>query len=192
VTVNVATVGPVATRLVLRILRCSLRLDVWIEGNSNRTEAIGAGRASLSHRYMEPVAVVLDADTLEEGPLHEQRSTVEYLLKTGVSDDRFRLVLAVPQVEAVLFSDRTGLERALGRKIADDDFFEARFRPKAVFQRLVGRRDTERRALAVIDALDEAALRCMAKHPIIHEIAEFVEEVSASGEQAQPAARAAG
>jgi hypothetical protein len=150
--------------------------------------------------------VVLDADTLEEAPLRDQRNSVEHLLMMGWSGVPFRLVLAVPQVEAVLFHDRAALERALGRRIADEDAFEGRFRPKAVFRRLAGegaehdapyveedadgnvtlRDEMEERALAVIDALDEAALAHMATHPIIREIAEFVAEVEARGGYQEP------
>jgi hypothetical protein len=90
-----------------------------------------------------------------------------------------RLVLAIPQVEAVLFSDRVGLENALGKEMTDDEAFEARFRPKAVFYRLLGgdQKNAQERALAVIDAIDETSLRRMAAHPVIREIQEFVEEV---------------
>jgi len=206
VSVNVATAGAPASRLVTRILRCSLHLDVRIRDSWNRSGAIGTASTLLSPSCEQPAAVVLDADTLEEGPLQEQRSTVEHLLTMAWSGVPFRLVLAVPQVEAVLFHDRAGLERAMGRRIADEDAFEARFRPKAVFRRLVGegaehdapfveedadgnvslRDEIEERSLAVIDALDEAALARMATHPIIREIAAFVAEVEAWDGYEQP------
>lgn len=184
--VYVAAVGKPATTLLARILCDTLRADVRVEENSTRSGAIGLGSTLLSPAYEQPVTVVLDANTLEEGPLEEQRSTVEHLLWMGSSGAPFRLVLAVPQVEAVLFADRAGLERALGRAIADDDFFEARFRPKAVFKRLVGEDDGEERARAVIDRLDHAALVRMAQHPLIQEIAAFVEEVASHGEREEP------
>ncbi|HEU4556922.1 MAG TPA: hypothetical protein VFS20_03695 [Longimicrobium sp.] len=63
---------------------------------------------------------------------------------------------------------------------------EARFRPKAVFYRLLGGgKDAQQRALAVIDAIDETSLRRMAAHPVIREIQEFVEEVQSG--RAKPA-----
>jgi hypothetical protein len=210
--VNLAPAGACACRLLCRILCGALRLDVRVVESSTRSGAIGTGIGLLSPSNCQPAVVVLDSDTLEEAPLAEQRSTVEHLLTTAWSGAPYRLVLAVPQVEAVLFHDRAGLERALGRRITDEDAFEGRFRPKAVFRRLAGegaehaapyveedadgnavlRDEIEERALAVIDRLDEAALARMAKHPIIREIVDFADEVRARDEpvHAEPVRRA--
>jgi hypothetical protein len=96
-------------------------------------------------------------------------------------------VLAIPQVESILFTDRTALEKALGKEMTDEDAFEARFRPRAVFYRLVGgKKKAQERALAVIDRLDEVALRRMASHPVIREIQEFVDDVQ-HGRSSRPA-----
>ena len=89
----------------------------------------------------------------------------------------YRLILPIPQVEAILFSDRKGFEKALGRKVADLDWFEARFRPRSVLSRLLGDGDYDEKALTFIDALDDAALRRMAQHEIVQEIREFIDEV---------------
>lgn len=112
----------------------------------------------------------------------EEQQEVGGILERSHGRTPYRLLLAIPQVEAILFSDREGFEKALGRKVAELDWFEARFRPRAVFRRLLGEGDFEKKALAVIDALDEAALRRMSRHPIIREIREFMAEV-------QPAAK---
>ena len=75
--------------------------------------------------------------------------------------------------------------RALGRKVADEDWFEGRFRPRAVFRRLLGDEDFEERTRIFVNALDEQALQRMAQHPVVQEIRSFVAEVR------EPAARRA-
>jgi hypothetical protein len=203
--IEVVVAGRVGSRIVGRLLPAGRCCSAGVRAAENRSDGIMYASSLLSE-IEDGVVLVLDADTLEAGPLHEQRTTVEYLTRRSSVETGFRLVLAVPQVEAVLFHDRAGLERALGRRIADEDAFEGRFRPKAVFRRLAGegaehdapfveedadgnvvlRDEMEERALAVIDALDEAALARMATHPIIREIAEFVAEVKARDGYQEP------
>ena len=140
-----------------------------------RSTAIMMACGALSESM--PTVLLLDSDTLEDRLLRERQHLVEIILNRCRGRIPYRLILAVPQIEAILFSERKGFERALGRKVADLDWFEARFRPRAVFRRLLGEGDFEEKALAVINALDEAALRRMARHPIIREIRDFMAEV---------------
>ena len=185
---TVVVAGASAARLIRRVLNDpAVRVeDTWERSSAMRR----AGR--LAGMEEEPVVLVLDTDSVEERPMVEDRLEIGGYLRGRSGGTPSKLVLAVPQVEAVLFSDRAGLERALGRKIADDDAFEARFRPRAVFQRLLGDGETEERALEVIDRLDDAALSRMAKHPIIREIVDFAAEVRAHEEpvHAEPVRRA--
>jgi hypothetical protein len=159
---------------LLKRLLGPLGLEVANAGERSTAMMMAAGAAGTRE---EPVALVLDSDSLEERSIVEDQLEIGGYLRRSSGATPSKLVLAVPQVEAVLFSDRAGLERALGRKIADDDAFEARFRPKAVFRRLLGDGPTEERALEVIDRLDDAALSRMAKHPVIREIADFAAKV---------------
>jgi hypothetical protein len=160
-------------RLVRRVIR-DPGFEVY--DGRERSNAIMSACGVLSD-YLTPTVLLLDSDTLEERLLMERRNTVEGILDRGHGRTPYRLILAVPQVEAILFSDREGFEKALGRKVADLDWFEARFRPRAVFRRLLGDREFAEGALEVINALDDAALQRMARHPIIQEIRGFIAEV---------------
>ena len=161
-------------RLVERLLSDP---RVFVENAEERSGAMMVATSILFREDWAPTVLLLDSDSLEERAIYEERVETGNYLRWGSGGHPHRLVLAIPQVEAVLFSDRVGLENALGKQIPDDDFFEARFRPKAVFYRLLGGdKDAQERALAVIDAIDETSLRRMAAHPVIREIQEFVEE----------------
>lgn len=165
--------NPSAGRMVERILSDR----VWVESTCVRSGAMMRAATILFREDWSPTVLLLDSDSLEERAITEQELEIGGYLARGSGGHPNRLVLAIPQVEAVLFTDRAGLENALGKKIEDDDFFEARFRPKAVFQRLLGKKNAEERALAVIDGIDETSLRRMAAHPVIQEIREFVDDV---------------
>lgn len=163
----------VAARIIERILADR----VQVEGATTRSAAMMLATTILFREDWTPAVLLLDADSLEERAITEEQLEIGNYLSWGSGGHPHKLVLAVPQVEAVLFSDRAGLENALGKKIKDDDFFEARFRPKAVFQRLLGKKNPQERALAVIDRIDETSLRRMAAHPVIREIREFIDNL---------------
>jgi hypothetical protein len=162
-----------AARVVERVL-ADPRVEVV--NAKERSTAMMKARSVLL-REVEPTVLLLDSDSLEERAIVEDQLEIGGYLQRSSRGLPNRLVLAVPQVESILFADRAGLEKALERRIADEDFFEARFRPKAVFYRLLGG-GAEACALRVIDRLDESALKRMASHPAIREIQEFVSEVS--------------
>jgi hypothetical protein len=171
-----------SARLVRRVIRDD-SFEVFDSGE--RSTAIMSACGVLS-RELIPTVLLLDSETLEDRLLMESRLTIGGILERGHGRTPYRLILAIPQVEAILFSDREGFEQALGHNVADLDWFEARFRPRAVFRRLLGDPEHfETGALAVINALDDAALRRMARHPVIREIRGFMAEVQ------EPAAKRA-
>lgn len=141
-----------------------------------RSSAIMGACGVITHE-LTPTILVLDSDSLEDRAIMAEKAEVGGILAMCQKRVPYRLILAIPQVEAILFSDREGIEKALGQKIADEDWFEARFRPRAVLRRLLGDDDYAQRAVAVIDRLDEAALRRMRRHPVVREIVEFLPEV---------------
>jgi len=163
----------VAARIVERVLADS-RVDVRNE--QERSNAMMSATRILFYDTT-PTVLLLDSDSLEDRAIEEEQLEIGGYLRRGSGGHPNRLVLAIPQVEGVLFSDRAGLENALGKKIKDDDFFEARFRPKAVFYRLLGKKNPQERALAVIDRIDETSLRRMAAHPVIRDIRQFIDDV---------------
>ncbi|HKP76497.1 MAG TPA: hypothetical protein VJT67_13295 [Longimicrobiaceae bacterium] len=140
-----------------------------------RSSAIMAACGSVGDKH--PTILLLDSDSLEQRAIEDDFADVNAILKLRHGRTPYRLILAIPQVEAILFSDREGLEKALGRKVADLEWFEARFRPRAVLRRLLGGDDYDEKALALIDTLDDAALERMAQHEVMREIREFIAEV---------------
>jgi hypothetical protein len=136
-------------------------------------------------REHSPTVLVLDSDSVEERAILTEQAELEGIMSLYGSRLTYRVVLAVPQVEAILFSDREGFEKALGRKVGDEDWFEARFRPRAVLKRLLAGSDYEDALRKLGKALDDAAVQRMARHPIIQEIRDFMAEVQ------EPAAKRA-
>ena len=155
-----------------------------------RSDAILMACGALRREHT-PAILVLDSDSLEERVILQEEVAIEGVMELYRERIPYRIILAVPQVEAILFADREGFEKALGRKVADEDWFEARFRPRAVFRRLLEGRDYEDAAVEVIKRIDDAALRRMARHPVVQEIREFIAEVR-TGSAKRPRLRRVG
>jgi hypothetical protein len=187
-TIHIAVCG---LRSALLIQRFFPHPDFTIEYNDYPVETAGGASTTL-YRRGRPTVLLLDSDSLEERAMMYQRAELEPLFNRGHTVPPNRLIFAVPQLEAVLFEDRAGLERALGRRMTDEEAFEARFRPRAVFERLLGGGDVEAKAEAVIAALDAAALRKMRRHPVIQEIEAFAREVRRGETPARARMRRAG
>jgi hypothetical protein len=150
--------------------------SIMLASGAVRSSAIMMACGALS-RERTPTVLVLDSDSLEERAILEKQAEIGGILGDCNGRIPYRLILAVPQVEAILFTDRNGFEKALGRKVGDEDWFEARFRPRAVLKRLLAGSDYEDAVRKLGETLDAAALRRMARHPIIQEIRSFMAEV---------------
>jgi hypothetical protein len=150
--------------------------SVMLASGDVRSSAIMMSCGALS-RERTPTVLVLDSDSLEERVMLVEQAEIGGILDDCRGRIPYRLVLAIPQVEAILFSDREGFEKALSRKVADEEWFEARFRPRAVLRRLLAGGDYEQAVRTLVDALDDAALRRMARHSIVQEIRGFIAEV---------------
>ena len=161
-----------------RLIRRAVSDEVFEVYNAGEPSTAMMMACTALSREQAPTVLLMDSETLEERTLLEAQLEIGGFLSRCHGCTPYRLILAIPQVEAILFSDREGFERALGRKVADLDWFEARFRPRAVLRRLLGDDGRfEEKALAFIETLDDAAVRRMAQHEIVQEIREFVDEV---------------
>ncbi len=165
--------GKPGARLVERILQARGR-NAFTLAAGQRSYGIMLA-CSILAKEKQPTVLVIDSDTLEERAWIDEQAMIDGLLHDAAIRTPHTLVLAVPQVESVLFRDRAGLERALGHGIPDETCFEARFRPRAVIHRLLGDKTVEEREVALIDALDEPALLRMAVDPAIIRIERFID-----------------
>lgn len=117
-----------------------------------------------------PVALVLDSDSVDEEMIAEQEQGYGSLLR--VAHVPSRLVLAVPEVEIVLFHECALLERILGVEITGMDWLEGRFQPRKVLLRLLAAAGHTMEELPGM--IDDAAAERLAGHPVIRQVEDFV------------------
>jgi hypothetical protein len=165
--------------LIERLLRAECLPDFAVVRGGRGTSAVRLA-SSLHSDPGVPVIVVLNADTVEPLAIEESRASYAYLLRTVSHTPGIRsaLLMAVPQVEVVLFSDPEALECVLGRALTEREKIEGEFRPRAVLDRLLEEIGMDGDAfLARINA--RAATR-FAAHPLIQSLVRFIEDASAA------------
>ncbi len=168
-------------RLMKRLLHVGNLPEFVVVRGGRQISAVRMATSIRSKRGV-PVIVVLDADTVEPRAILEKRPDLEYLLNTGAYPRGPRppalLVMALPQVEVVLFSDPEALECVLGRPLTEREKIEGEFRPRAVLERLLA--DTQMDEDALLERINPRAAACFAEHPLIRELARAVENATAS------------
>lgn len=180
--------GRAGARLVERILAARGQSAIVVE-SGERSAAIMLASSVLAHEH-RPTALVVDSNALEERGWADEHGTIDWLLRQAAVRTPYALVMAVPQVQTLLFRDRTTLERALGGRVADEEWFEARYLPRTVLHRLLGGEDVEQREMLLVNTLDEAALKRLSEHPLIAEIEHFLNAVSSAADAEEPIRRA--
>jgi len=168
-------------RLIKRLLHMQALPEFVVVRGGRQTAAIGLANSIQSDRGV-PVVVVLDADTVEPRAIVEKRPDLEYLLNTrsypAGPPPPAVLVMAVPQVEVVLFSDPEALECVLGRPLTEREKIEGEFRPRAVLDRLLAESGMD--ADALLARINDRAAARFAAHPLIQSLAGFIRDASAA------------
>lgn len=177
---------PFNARLLERLLSTMELPDFAVLHGGRKTGAVLRGSTVLND-WNEPVIVVVDADSVEPENIWEQESGYRFLLPAGnFPGTPAEVLMAVPQVEGVLFSDPEALECILGRPLTEREKIEGEFRPRAVLDRLLADAGMDRAVL--LDKINSRAAVRFAAHPLVQSLAAFVERASASIAVAEAAA----
>ena len=128
----------------------------------------------------EPVALVLDANSTE--PMMAARARDEAAEVIGVSADAstFRILVAVPALEALLFRRRAAVCRAYGN--ATPEWIELGLvSPGDAFRKMSGPADRSVAATAMIAHLDAADIASLREESPVAELLDFLGERKDAG-----------
>lgn len=172
-TFYIVTEGSADATLLKKVLSTVELPPIHITSAGVRSSALSFARSILARRQ-SPVVVVLDSDSLDPDRTKEQERMYGDLLRTASHKVPFRVFLADPSLERVLFDDSATLSEVLGVLITDRKVQEAQFRPQEVLDELLeqsGRYGTRANLFANID---ERTARCFAKLPFFRSMIEFI------------------
>lgn len=144
------------------------------------------GRSSLTSvartlvvTHHRPVAILMDSDSRDESLVRQQRQTTEDLVKAVSGRAPVKVILFVPEIEAVFFQAPRALRRAFGEELPTDLLVMARENPKAALTNLFARDTRGRNDLsALLEVLDEEDVEALRSVPAIRELVTFLSETA--------------
>src|SRR4051794_10509205 len=109
---------------------------------TNQIEFVRAGSssgiASLARSFLvrrrTPLAVLMDADSLDPTVIKERRESTEELIQAAAGSIPVKVVVAVPEIESWFFAVPEAIERVLGGKPPDDLMALGSRDPKGVLE----------------------------------------------------------
>ena len=163
----VITEGESDQALVEFVLRkVAPEADVRVRSAGGRSSAVSLARSHLVSKQ-ERLLLLLDADTTNAERLAEQKMILEDSLASVADRSKFDVILAQPELEAVLFADRQIVHRLTGREPSDEQMTRGKYQPKGALQEIAGSRPLITQRLA---RLQDADVRKIAEQPPLPEL----------------------
>jgi hypothetical protein len=141
VSATIVTEGQLDEALISSLLRShpTLRdLSIRVRAAGGRSAAQSKARTILTERR-EPVALVVDADTVEPRAVQQQRGFLEARLEQASPSEEWRVILLVPEIEILFFEDEKILQALVPQKPSPEDLIRARYEPRRVLERLLAK-----------------------------------------------------
>jgi hypothetical protein len=180
VTSYVVTEGKLDEQILSMIAKQFLpgRNIVFVDGKG-RSNAISLARSLLSARK-EPVAFVVDADTVNPGLIEEQRQSFESLLGLVAVRSLWMVALFEPELERCLFRDPSFAERLFGGALSERQRALVDYDPKRVVMELSRERwgTEDRDHTELLRRLSQEDLAPLKEEPAIADLLRFLERVS--------------
>ncbi len=152
------------------------RRIVFVDGQG-KSNAVSLARSLLSARK-QPVAFVVDADTVDRDLIHEQRQTLESLLGLVAVRSLWTAALFEPTLERCLFRDLGFAERLFGGLLSERQRVLAEYDPRRLLQELSRERwHTEDKEHAeLLRRLSQHDLTPLTEEPAIRDMVKFLEK----------------
>jgi predicted ATP-dependent endonuclease of OLD family len=159
------------------LLRELLRPDFDPEKHNIRIVEGGgwSGADSLARTILvvrkEPVVLVVDADTTVPERIREHQQFLDGSLGQVGARTPWRVFLAVPEIEALLFTDRQTLENLVGKRVSQEQFIRGQYEPRKVLDKLLSGQSYAQVFEQRLPQMDLSAVR---EQPLIRELKEFL------------------
>lgn len=148
----------------------------------SQTEFItGAGRysaQSLARSILTakraPVALVIDADTVEPSAIEEQKDFLKELLNQASAGTPFEVFIAVPELEVLLVDPPEVLGHISHHPPSANEAELAKLQPKKFLSELLAEGKGKQSISKAIKMIDNQTLALIRQHPLIQSLSQFL------------------
>jgi hypothetical protein len=166
--------GDFEAQLLQRILPKSLLTGVQIVAAGGFSAAKSLARSLLVRRQV-PMAIVVDADSVDPDLIQERLTSTENIISSVAVNTSTRVILAVPSFEMIFFQDHFLLARLLGYEPSQDMLNLAISQPRKALQQLLANSHTN--PSQIINKLTDEEMATLLKAPVIQELIHFLTSV---------------
>lgn len=138
-----------------------------------RSSAISTSVTIMTDKR-KPVALVLDSSTEDERNINTQLDTLNFLLSRASASAPFKVILAIPEMEAVFARDRSLLSKLVGKQVEEMEWEYAKSQPKKYFSKLFG--DPAHWLPDILDKLTEEDIQVLQRHDLLVNLVQFLTE----------------
>ncbi|MEM7530916.1 MAG: hypothetical protein AAF639_01965 [Chloroflexota bacterium] len=135
---------------------------------------------SLIVRRRTPVIIVLDSDTVVLEHIEERLQSTEEIISVVAANTPFKVVLAVPEIEAIFFHDIGLLSRLLGYTPSQEMIGFAVYQPKKALEQLLSKSNKVKSESELLAQLTDEDVDILRQVPFIQEVIQFVQSVQES------------
>jgi hypothetical protein len=169
----IVTEGQSDVDILQKLLSTQILQQVNIIGRNGRSSAI-ATSARIMIDKRKPVVLVVDSNTEYEGDVNTQLDTLNYLLRKASAETTFKIILAIPEMEAVFAHDRSLLSKIVGKPVEEMEWEYAKSQPKKYFNKLFG--DPSRWLPDILNKLTEEDIQILQQHDLMVSLSQFLQE----------------
>lgn len=168
----IVTENPNAALLIAKLLPTAITDTVTYVPRTDYSWARSTASVLVATKP-SPVILVLDADSVDPETISDRRVINEELIGFAKTK-RIKVVLAVPEVEILLFQERAILEEVLDCEISDVEWARAEFIPRTILQKLLNDSPHPMTLETLLDQLTPTMIDKLRHHPLLQEITAFL------------------
>lgn len=124
------------------------------------------------------VALVLDADTLDEATVNEKKTFLYQTIRPTKSHTFFEVFIAVPEIEILFFHDKGLLEDILGKKISDAEWAFSKVKPRKYLEEVLGLNNGV--ASKLLQRIDSKGIKILQNQPFISDMTDFLSKINSN------------
>ncbi|MEM7795327.1 MAG: hypothetical protein AAF579_12875 [Cyanobacteria bacterium P01_C01_bin.118] len=163
--------GPSDAKILRALLDETLLEDVKFINGEGKYGAETMARSLLLDRQI-PVLLVIDADTSNPEAIHSYQQDLDFLTRSAAVGTPYKILQAVPTIEAVFLQDRSLFEHLIGRQFTDLEWQLGQKDPKELLsQYSAGAKDFIQTTLS---QLTEPTKQTLSQHSLIQDIIIFL------------------
>lgn len=165
--------GTDEAELLRRLIPTELANSVVVVSAASSASIPSLARSVLATRR-QPVVVVLDSESLSSDLIRDRRQSLKELIQAAAPSVPAKVVVAVPQFEALFFHAPHLLPKLLGYSLAPEVVARARYEPAAVLEELLPPNSGIPVVVQLVNAMTPQDMETLKSTPFIRELNEIL------------------